>query len=410
MTDDPDSNVAPAAFAQPRLKIRPLLFEADPYEDFDGSEIPFDLQGWGSKSVVFEQFISQTRPSLILEVGSWKGGSASSMAQVCETLALPTEIVCIDTWLGAPEFWDDHGDADRYLSLKLRNGYPQVFYQFLANMMKSGQSARVTPMPLSSTAAATFLSRHNVKADLIYIDASHETNDVLVDLAAYFDLLSIGGIIFGDDADGYWPSVERAVSLFAARHDLPFEVRDSRYWVIRKNRDVKALDIEDLYRSQVVGNAPCMSGERGLLQTASRIEIANAYYPGVSFAAATVERDALMTHPHPRANSEVPSAKVLLRDIFFTPGTFLRGRIDASMPERAVPVTATIGVIRQSGSREEYCFTLDPGCTFLEFSLPLNLGSGAIERADLEFGTAPPGEGGGAYCAVYWRNLTLSAL
>ena len=51
-------------------------------EMYDGAILrsDLDLQGWGSTHPVFEHVVSEYRPTSIVEVGSWKGASASHMA------------------------------------------------------------------------------------------------------------------------------------------------------------------------------------------------------------------------------------------------------------------------------------------------------------------------------------------
>ena len=54
-----------------------LLHAVDPYDGFDHEAYPNDLAGWGSDSEAFEKLVvSAQDPKLIIEVGTWKGGSA----------------------------------------------------------------------------------------------------------------------------------------------------------------------------------------------------------------------------------------------------------------------------------------------------------------------------------------------
>ncbi len=85
------------------MNIRGRLFQHDPYTGFDASKYPTDFQGWGSNHQFFEKILAALRPAVIIEVGTWKGGSAIHMAQLSKDLGFPTEIVCVDTWLGSPE-------------------------------------------------------------------------------------------------------------------------------------------------------------------------------------------------------------------------------------------------------------------------------------------------------------------
>lgn len=213
--------------------IRKLLHVADPYAGFDASAYPLDAQGWGSDSPAFRELLVQTKPRLVVEVGTWKGGSALHMAEIIAELGLATEILCIDTWLGALEFWTDSGDAERYGSLRLRHGFPTVYYQFLANICHRGHQARIIPFPQTSATGALWLRYFDLRASLIYIDGSHEEEDVFADLLAYWEVLTPGGTIFGDDY--VWDSVRLAVDGFAREQRLKVEFLADK-WILRKPR------------------------------------------------------------------------------------------------------------------------------------------------------------------------------
>ena len=195
------------------------LHGKDIYEGFQFGDYPPDLSGWGGDSPAFAELITKLRPKLIVEVGSWKGASAVTMAEALKSGGLDGKILCIDTWLGALEFWMDQSDPERFLSLKCRHGYPQVYFQFLANVCHSGHQDRIVPFPIDSATAALWLLSQGVSADLIYIDGSHEEEAVYQDLLDYSAVLRPGGILFGDDWE--WSGVRAAVERFAREERLP---------------------------------------------------------------------------------------------------------------------------------------------------------------------------------------------
>ena len=166
------------------------------------------IQGWNSTRPAFRALIEQKRPQTIIEVGSWLGASAVHMAGICRELGLTTKIYCVDTWLGAQEFWTC-GASTQERNLRQKNGYPQVYFDFLANVVEHGHQESIVPVPNTSYIASLIFKHHGILADLIYIDGSHEYEDVRLDVASYLPLLSPGGVLFGDDAD--WHSVITAV-------------------------------------------------------------------------------------------------------------------------------------------------------------------------------------------------------
>ena len=174
--------------------------------DLNGfNPLPSDIQGWQSDSPIFRNLITEVKPKIIIEVGVWKGASTIHMLKICRELGLDTKIYCIDTWLGAIEFYTRQ-NSDRNLNLK--HGYPQIYYQFISNIINEGFINSVIPIPLPSNVAWQLVP----DADLIYIDGSHEYEDVKNDIVTYKKKLKQGGVIFGDDyGNDEFPGVKQAV-------------------------------------------------------------------------------------------------------------------------------------------------------------------------------------------------------
>lgn len=214
-------------------RIRPLLHRRDPYLDFAADAWPDDVAGWGSDSPAFAELVAETKPRRVIEVGTWKGGSALTMARELRARNLDAEILCVDTWLGALEMWLDLDDSSRHGSLDLRHGFPNLYYRFLANVVRAGEQGRITPFPVPSLTAAQWCGLRGVRADLIYIDASHEEDDVYQDLVAWWEVVRAGGVLFGDDWT--WDGVRLAVQRFAAEENLTVHHCHDK-WLIRKSR------------------------------------------------------------------------------------------------------------------------------------------------------------------------------
>ncbi len=215
-----------------RVTVADLMLDlhgGDIFKGFDYKSYPEDLSGWGGDSPAFAELIHEIKPALIIEVGSWKGASAATMADAMASENLPGKILCIDTWLGALEFWADQSDPERFLALERQHGYPSVYYRFLANVCHRGHSRRIVPFPIHSSAAALWLMRTDLRADMIYIDGSHEEEDVYQDLLDYHPLLRPGGKIFGDDWD--WSGVRAAVERFAQEERLTVLHRHDK-WIL----------------------------------------------------------------------------------------------------------------------------------------------------------------------------------
>jgi acetyltransferase-like isoleucine patch superfamily enzyme/predicted O-methyltransferase YrrM len=213
---------APAAAAPAALTVRRALYAEDPYADLP-HRYPKDLQGWGSDSPVFRSVIAELKPRLIVEVGTWKGGSAVHMAAICRELKLPAEIVCIDTWLGNWQHWSRSEGVGSRADLRIHNGMPRLYWQFMSNIVETGMQDIITPLPLTGVAGAKLFAHMKLRPDIVYIDGDHEYESVRFDLALWLDVLAPGGVLIGDDYD--WPGVRRAVTELIAqgRHEMRAE-------------------------------------------------------------------------------------------------------------------------------------------------------------------------------------------
>ncbi len=83
---------------------------------------------------------------------------------------------------------------------------------------------------MPSVMGAKYLQWANVSADLIYIDASHEYEDVKADIEAYMPILKPGCTMFGDDFSAF-EGVARAVREVFGRN---VRIVDGNFWVVTK--------------------------------------------------------------------------------------------------------------------------------------------------------------------------------
>ena len=192
-----------------------------------------DLQGWNSNHPVFREFISVCRPEIIFDVGVWKGSSTITFANLLREYAIDGVVVAIDTFLGSPEHWNRDRPDGMFTSLRLQHGYPNLYWQFLSNIKHCRCENHVVPLPQTSENAAIILKHHEIKADLIHLDAAHEYGAVLRDTRNYWELLKPGGIFIGDDYHESWPGVMRAANEFAAKVGVKLEIHAPK-WIIRK--------------------------------------------------------------------------------------------------------------------------------------------------------------------------------
>jgi len=188
--------------------VYPLFHRGDIYAGFDTAAHPPHLHGWNDHEQAFRRIGGDAK--IVVEIGTWLGKSALEWCRAAPN----AEIVCIDTWLGAAEMWVNHDDPERYQQLRHVHGYPSLYNTFLANIISAGRQSQVTPIPLPSSIALRLLQHHGVKPDIVYIDGSHEFEDVSQDIISAGKLFP--RFICGDDY-GLWDGVTTAVNYYFPR-------------------------------------------------------------------------------------------------------------------------------------------------------------------------------------------------
>ncbi|TAK56742.1 class I SAM-dependent methyltransferase [Patescibacteria group bacterium] len=201
----------------------------DPFKTFRPKPDP-TFFGWNGDTPIFGNLINEIKPKLVVEVGSWMGQSSINMASNIKAQGLSNDscLLCFDTWLGSKEHW---ADKNLRKHLHLRNGYPTFFEDFMTNVLNNDVEDVLMPIPLTSVSGAELLKEYGIKADLIYVDGSHEFRDVYNDLEAFWQVLSPGAILFGDDWD--WSGVRGAVLAFCAEIGCPVAPQGIN-WILRK--------------------------------------------------------------------------------------------------------------------------------------------------------------------------------
>ena len=212
------------------------LFDDNPYEGFPTGSFQLDRQGFNLPGRMLEDLIREARPARVIEVGTWKGNSAFYICDALSQAGISFELVCIDTWLGSEEMWLKEEQVivpERKTGLMRQHGYPTIYYQFLANVIKLGYQHNIVPFPATSMIAYRVLTRLKYKANMVYIDGSHDVTDVFHDLENYWGLLEPGGILCGDDYRwfGVNKAVQHYVDLYSCEHGC---VPEENAWWMRK--------------------------------------------------------------------------------------------------------------------------------------------------------------------------------
>jgi len=189
--------------------------ESDPYMNFpDSWKGHYNTDG--SERPIFRNTMDRVKPRIIIEVGTFLGGSAIHMALHAKANGWDCAILCVDTWLGGVDHWLRAREK-----LRPQFGRPSLYYHFIANVIEAGVQGYIVPFTLDSMAAARFLKASGTRCQLVYVDGSHEEGDVISDYNAYWELLDPGGAMLVDDLTNHFPGVLHDWRLFLEHHGYP---------------------------------------------------------------------------------------------------------------------------------------------------------------------------------------------
>lgn len=223
-------------------KLSAILFDdLDPFAGVDIDTVVDDRKGWGSEDPFLDEIIGKVRPSLILEIGTWKGASAIYMAQSVKRHGLETEIICADPHVGSRGLWLSHRES-MHITPKGECGTYDIF---LANVKRAGVTEFITPYRVTSSIATSVMERSDLKADIIYIDGSHDPVDVAADLSHVMRVAHEDTVIVCDDYEH--PRIKGVTEAVAE-----FLIKREDYVLVA----VREIDLQ-FYTEKVIGNQTC---------------------------------------------------------------------------------------------------------------------------------------------------------
>ena len=177
-----------------------------------------NIQGWFNYQGLYSKIVNEAiSPARFVEVGSWKGQSASYMAVEIINSSKNIEFYCVDTWLGTPNEIEHQNDQD------VQEG--TLYEKFIENM--STVEGHYIPLRMDSLEAVNTFEDESL--DFVYIDASHDYESVKKDIENWYPKVKKGGILAGHDYT--WDTVNRAV------HDVlgnQVESFDTWNWLVKK--------------------------------------------------------------------------------------------------------------------------------------------------------------------------------
>jgi len=163
------------------------------------------VEGWFNYGdfVFYKEIIDKFNgPAHFVEIGSYKGKSASFMAVEIANSGKRIKFDCVDTWLGSPEHQKDGNLPDWNV---INGNLFDIFKQNMEPVKNYYKAKRMT----SLRAAATYPDN---SLDFVFIDADHSYEAIRADIIAWWPKVKIGGIISGHDFHLGAPGVVNATN------------------------------------------------------------------------------------------------------------------------------------------------------------------------------------------------------
>ena len=184
------------------------------------------IQGWFDYEDLYTIIVDKLPDTgfRFAELGVWKGRSLSYFTVESINKNKKGTIYAIDHWLGSIEHLCP--DSNTILESNLEDSPEGLYEKFLNNINPIKELITIIRKP--SLDAARIIEDKSL--DAIFIDASHEYKDVLLDLKAWVPKIKEGGIIAGHDWD--WPGVQRAVKEFAAQNNRVANRVPNTSWIL----------------------------------------------------------------------------------------------------------------------------------------------------------------------------------
>ena len=200
-----------------------------------------DISGWFEYPSFYKKcFDCCEDNSIIVEIGSWFGRSTSYMGSLLKESNKNIKFYSVDTWEGSDE------EAHHKTISKLKSEGKTLFDEYLNNLKDCGVIDYVIPIKSASIEAANTFEDNSI--DFIHIDASHDYDNVIADIIAWYPKVKPGGLITGDDY--IWPGVKRAVDEYFKGKTVVTPYADNScgiVWFHRKQGGIKSKMKVTLY-------------------------------------------------------------------------------------------------------------------------------------------------------------------
>ena len=161
-------------------------------------------ENWFSYHNLYRELVERTpNGGRIVEVGSWKGKSVAFLGVEVINSGKTIQIDAVDTWNGSQT------ETDHIQDWHVQNG--KLYDLFLENIkpITYGKDQHDVIRPVRKESLEAVLDYADKSLDAVFIDASHDYENVCADIRAWLPKVKPGGILAGHDWS--WDTVRKAV-------------------------------------------------------------------------------------------------------------------------------------------------------------------------------------------------------
>lgn len=173
----------------------------------EGIRVPSEIDGWCDYKALYYA-IAECLPDggTFVEIGSWQGQSAVTICQRLQDMGKKAKVHCVDTF---------EGEKNQPAHIEIVQSLGgSTFGKFCENITAAGVADMISPVTGDSADSAALFEDGSL--DGVFIDAAHDYDSVVRDVAAWFPKVKPGGIIAGHDYP--FDDVRRAVDEHAEAH------------------------------------------------------------------------------------------------------------------------------------------------------------------------------------------------
>jgi len=145
-------------------------------------------ESWFNYADLYKRMVDRASDnSHFVEVGSWKGRSASCMGVEIINSNKKIRFDCVDTWI-VPSYIMGYVNTRHNID----DDILPIFMETISPVKEV-----VNPVRSISWEAASLYENNSL--DFVFIDACHDYDSVLKDVSAWYPKVKVGGIIAGHD-------------------------------------------------------------------------------------------------------------------------------------------------------------------------------------------------------------------